>query len=151
MPLLISCAVIFSPEAIFLSKTTKNWYYSSRCFVRNTNILPFLPALRLEFSNFHRGRRLTVSKLARACVAYTEDQAAREKREEDRTERKRIQARTTPSAGVRPSVPCPLLFLFALLSFLYLIVCLVVFCPGRRLYNQCQKTPKILAYLSYVV
>ena len=53
---------------------------------------PPLLALRLEFSNFHRGRRLTVSKLARACVAYSDDQAAREKREEDRTERKRIQA-----------------------------------------------------------
>lgn len=46
---------------------------------------------RLEFSNFHRGRRLTVSKMARACVSHTEDQAAREKREEDRAERKRIQ------------------------------------------------------------
>ncbi|CAN0545967.1 unnamed protein product, partial [Ectocarpus sp. 12 AP-2014] len=47
---------------------------------------------RLDFSNFHRGRRLTVSKMARACVSHTEDQAAREKREEDRAERKRIQA-----------------------------------------------------------
>ncbi|CBN76950.1 conserved unknown protein [Ectocarpus siliculosus] len=56
---------------------------------------------RLEFSNFHRGRRLTVSKMARACVSHTEDQAAREKREEGRAERKRIQegAAAAPDGG----------------------------------------------------
>ncbi|CAN0010748.1 unnamed protein product, partial [Ectocarpus sp. 13 AM-2016] len=55
----------------------------------------------LEFTNFHRGRRLTVSKMARACVSHTEDQAAREKREKDRAERKRIQegAAAAPDGG----------------------------------------------------
>ena len=46
---------------------------------------------RVEFSNFHRAKRLIVSKLARACVSRTEDVAAKERREEDRAERKRIQ------------------------------------------------------------
>ncbi|CAM9904907.1 unnamed protein product, partial [Hapterophycus canaliculatus] len=58
---------------------------------RYQSYLKSIMAHRLEFSNFHRGRRLTVSKMARACVSHTEDQAAREKREEDRAERKRIQ------------------------------------------------------------
>ncbi|CAM9437734.1 unnamed protein product, partial [Scytosiphon promiscuus] len=59
---------------------------------RYQSYLKSIMAHRLEFSNFHRGRRLTMSKMARACVSHTEDQAAREKREEDRAERKRIQA-----------------------------------------------------------
>lgn len=56
----------------------------------------FSPFNRLEFSNFHRMRRLIVSKLARACVSRTEDVAARERREEDRAERKRIQVIPPP-------------------------------------------------------
>lgn len=49
---------------------------------------------RLEFTNFHRARRSVGTRLARACVSRTEEVAAKEKREEDRAERKRIQVRS---------------------------------------------------------
>lgn len=50
--------------------------------------------IRLEFTNFHRARRSVGTRLARACVSRTEEVAAKEKREEDRAERKRIQVRS---------------------------------------------------------
>lgn len=89
-----------------LRHTSKVWQDGSRPLPFSPILLPRLstphppsPLLfsrwnsydRLEFSNFHRGRRLLVTKMARACVSHTEDIAAREKREEDRAERKRIQ------------------------------------------------------------
>lgn len=46
-----------------------------------------------------------MSKMARACVSRTEDVAAREKREEDRAERKRIQVMGRGGGGEAKRMP----------------------------------------------